>query len=268
MRKRTLLYILCASLAFLSIGCRSEEEIIRAHEEQQEAANQQEIVVRMDDPVEEKQILRVSGDGAILVPADLATVRLSIATEATTAEEAELAYNELLQAVISAITSMDVPRYECVADEMTVYPIQDQSENPPKTTGYSATTTLTVQVSNVAQVGNIVGGAIEAGAKEVQSVEFVLLDETNVYREALADAMVDAAEKAERIATTAGVTLLDISLIEEVSSSAEAANEATVSSEGEEITEDPLESHELLVFAQVMVEYWVEAAPDQTAPHV
>ena len=252
MKKTAIILVLCLVILSLAAGCRSEEEQqVHAQQQQQQ---RQEILLKQE-ATEEKKVLRVTGCGEISTMPDLATVRLSVSSESGTSEEAASKLQEKILSITQVLLDMHISRADIRTEEITLYPLQDHEKNPPVTTGYSATTTIVILVHDTAQVGNIVGAAIQAGAMEIQDISFELLDETTVYHQALAAAVEDATAKAQIIADTAGLKLQGPVLMEEVSTSIQAAEEAAVTSEGSEDLQLPLEVTPLSVFAQVLVEY-------------
>ncbi len=250
--KKTAILAWTLLVIILVAGCRSDEEI--THLQQQKA---QEIIVRQENPVVEHRILRVTGNGQVKAAPDLATLRFGISAEASLAEDAQTLLSERMQLIEEALAGLGVFKGDRSQQDITLYPIQDQEKATPVTTGYNASTILTVSVRKVEQAGNIIGAMIELEGVEVQSVEFALVNETAAYREALDAAMTDAVEKAEVMAATAGVKITAPALVEEISVAGEAADATVLTITGEELLGMPVTASQISISAQVLVEYWL-----------
>jgi len=182
---------------------------------------------------------------------------LNISKEAATAEEVESIMNDTLSNIRFSIGQTGVKRTDITVGQITLYPIQDQTKTPVEITGYTANNTVTVLVHDVAQTGNIIGIAMEAGATSLQSITFELVDESAVYQEALAKAVLDAETKAQVIAETAQESLGNILMIKENGTSIDAAAQAISDTTAEEFAQFSLESIKLRVTAQVVVDYMI-----------
>jgi hypothetical protein len=67
-----------------------------------------------------------------------------------------------------------------------------------------------VLIPDLADVGAVVDAAAKAGANQVYGPNLSIADQTELYKDALADAFEDARDKAEAIAAAAGVSLGDV----------------------------------------------------------
>jgi len=249
-----LLFVTLFVVTLFATGCRTEEERQQVNETLYQ--QKQEILLRQEKQ-EEKRILQVAGCGEINVAPDQATILLNVSEQAATVEEAEAVIKETLSSIRFFVAQMGVKRSDMIVGQATVYPIQDQNKIPAEVTGYIAANTVTIIVRDVAQTGNIIGAAIEAGAAGVQNATFELVDETAVYREALTKAMIDATQKAELIAQAAGETLGKPILVKENSTSFDAASSAIAENISDDMSQFSLDSINLRVTAQVVVEYQI-----------
>ena len=154
--------------------------------------------------------ITVHGTGTVTSVPDQAQLSFGVETQAGTAKEALAANAAEMRRLIAALKSAgaeDVqtqyvsvsPRY---GDEMSVR-------------GYVATNTVSATVQEVGKAGAVIDAAVDAGANQVSGPSLSLSDQEQLYRDALADAVADARERAEALADAAGLTLGDVKSIVE-----------------------------------------------------
>jgi uncharacterized protein YggE len=83
---------------------------------------------------------------------------------------------------------------------MTVY----RENQPPTITGYQASNSVTVTMSDLAKVGAVIDAASLAGANNINGVSFTLRKDRPAKDQALADATREAIGKAQTIAQALG----------------------------------------------------------------
>ena len=268
--KKTLVCILLCIMLSAATGCKSPEEINQT--EQQKPSTQQEIVIKQELEAEQR-VLTVTGNGKVDAPPDIATVQLSVFVQSKTVEEAQNQNTQQMEAVLAAIKTMGIKDENIQTQEVTIYPIQDYDKNPPVITGYRATNAVTVEIHNIKITGELIAAALQAGANEVLSVEFHLLDETEAYQEALAAAVADANAKAQVMAETAGVDLDGPILVQECASNIQNANDNLRFAAAEQPADadagtavTPIQAGQITVSAQVTIQFklsWPSTAPKQ-----
>ena len=135
------------------------------------------------------------------------------------AKEAQLENGRLSNTVVDAVKRWGVPESGIETSSYTLNKIQewDPETRNYKNRGYRLTHTLKVTTSRINDVGDLVDKAVEAGANEVSQITFTLQDETErqARNEALKKAMEIAEEKAQILATTAGIALGGVTNIQE-----------------------------------------------------
>lgn len=201
--KKKLAVLLIIALAFLTAACKSPEEIDQVAQMQQK---REEIVLRQEVP-EEVRVLHVTGTAKVNAKPDLAIVTLRVSSKAETEEEARAANAEKMALVIAAVEELRVAPTSVKTMTATSYPIQETVKNVLTTIAYEVSNEISVEVTNMGIINDIVSKAIEAGATGVSELDLQLLDATDEYRRALADAMVDAQTRAAVLAEAGGFAL-------------------------------------------------------------
>ena len=264
--------IACALICVLivtAVSCKSPEEINQAV--QQQDKDPQQIIIQQ--PVQpEERLLSVTGKGKVDAQPDIATIQLSVYVQAKTAEEAQTQNSVLMDAVITAVKGLGVAEKDIQTQEITVYPITDNPKNTQEITGYSATNSITVKLHDVKKTGELVTAATQAGANEVTSIHFELLDETAAYQQALADAVADANAKAAIMAEAAGADLDGPMIIQEGASyttnMSEQLQYAATPAKTDTNVATPVQAGQLTVNAEVTVQFklkWPAATPAPSA---
>lgn len=268
MKKAIVFTLLCVLIAAV-VSCKSPEEINQAV--QQQNKDPQQIIIQQ--PVQpEERLLSVTGKGKVDAQPDIATIQLSVYVQAATPEEAQTQNSILMDAVITAVKGLGVAEKDIQTQEITVYPIMDNPKNTQEITGYSATNSITVKLQDVKKTGELVTLATQAGANEVTSINFALLDETAAYQQALADAVADANAKASIMAQAAGAQLDGPMVIQEGTSYTTNMNEqlqyAAMPAKTDTDVTTPVQAGQLTVNAEVTVQFklkWPAATPAPSA---
>ena len=269
MKKAIVCILMCALLVAIVTACKSPEEINQAV--QQQNKDPQQIIIQQ--PVQpEERLLTVTGKGKVDEQPDVATIQLSVYVQAPTAEEVQTQNSVLMEAVITAVKSLGVVEKDIQTQEITVYPIMDNAKNTQEITGYSATNSITVKLRDVKKTGELVTAATQAGANEVTSINFQLLDETAAYQQALADAVADANAKAAVMAEAAGAQLDGPMTVQEGTSYTTDMGEQLRYAAGEAQANTgvntPVQAGQLTVSAEVTVQFklkWPAATPAPSA---
>jgi uncharacterized protein YggE len=157
----------------------------------------------------EEDTLTVTGVGRVEDVPDEASFSFGVESRARTAQAAIAANATAMERVIAAIrqaggrdiSTQWVSVYTVTGDDGTV-------------TGYSASNSVSATVG-VGRAGALIDAAAEAGANQISGPGFSSSDSDRLYRDALADAVADARERAEVLARAAGRSLGEISSIVE-----------------------------------------------------
>lgn len=151
----------------------------------------------------------VSGHGTVNVPPDTASVTIGVDIIKPTLAEAQEQATSQATALIEAVKAAGIAPEDIQTEYYSVNILRDYSENadPTLITGFEIVNQLRVTVRDTEQLGDILDAAVSAGANSIYGVNFFVDDQTEAAREARVEAVANAREKAEELATAAGMTL-------------------------------------------------------------
>ena len=155
--------------------------------------------------------ISVSGTGTVSADPERVDITLGIETESSSAADAEQRNAEIAQKVMDALAAKGLGKDKI---ETTSFTLQQLTEYDPLTQknvrkGYQATHMLRVKLADIKTAGDIIDATSLAGANRIDSIQFRLNDDSQkrLQRQALELATKDAADKAQTIASAAGVRI-------------------------------------------------------------
>jgi uncharacterized protein YggE len=162
--------------------------------------------------------ITVTGEGSASAPPDLATISIGVESVARTAAEALAGNNQQTAAVIDAVKGAGVTAENIQTSNFSVSPRYDDRSYGSGTVtiaGYQVNNTVTVRLTDLAGMGQLLDQVVSVGANTINGVSFGFRDDVTVADEARRIAVADAVRKAELYATAAGITLGEIQSIAE-----------------------------------------------------
>ena len=209
MKKGLLLVIgLVLVVSLLLVGCESQESSGSASG--QELSVPQNLSVSLTGSSQQTGIW-VSGTGEVTVTPDVAILTLGVEAQEKTVKEAQSEAASAMAAVVAALKTNGVADKDIQTQWYSISPVTKWVEetNEQITTGYSVTNMVTVKIRDISKAGTIIDAVAEAGGDltRINSISFTVDDPTAYYNQAREQAMQDAKDKAEQMATLAGVTL-------------------------------------------------------------
>ncbi len=159
---------------------------------------------------EQSRTISVSGSSSLKVAPDKATVNVSIETVAKDAKEASAQNAVIMNKIQKDVMALAIPRDKIKTTNYNLSPSYDYNNGKQKLTGYRVSNEILVTVDNIDMVGNVIDTAINAGANNVNSVEFGLKDSEAYKDKALQQAIFDAKRKAQTIAAALGKSIVNI----------------------------------------------------------
>ncbi|MDO5016169.1 MAG: SIMPL domain-containing protein [Eubacteriales bacterium] len=210
--------------------------------------------------------LAVDASATKIVTPDYALVNIAVKSGAPTAKEAADQCAETVNAVMAALDEQGVAQEDYKTSALNVYPQTDYSANPPEVYSYAVYNQLQVKVREIDKLGQVLGAALDAGANEINDIQY-LVDETGeVYRQALAEAYQNAKAKADLLAESQKVELqarpvkieeVAVSPYEPIYRNYDMKEEAMPS---ESVGEVPLSPQQLAITARVQVVFALSQA--------
>ncbi len=147
--------------------------------------------------------VQVSGAAAINVVPDRALVQLGVVTPGLTADQAQAANQAIIQRVMEAIRGLGIADKDIATDYYVIQPVYNDYDSLT-IDGYRVSNVVGVTLREVRQAGDVLVAAFNAGANQVNKVEFYTSDLRRYRDEARQLAMKAAAEKAQDLAEAGG----------------------------------------------------------------
>ena len=139
---------------------------------------------------------------------DLATFDVGVSAIQEDVVQASEEVSERVAQLIATLEALGVAERDIRTVEVSIFPEQDYNrDDEPTTTRFRVINRLNVTVRDTAQLGTLLGRSVQAGANEVSSVQYTFADPVALEAQARIEAMSAARDKAEQLATLAGVQL-------------------------------------------------------------
>ena len=156
--------------------------------------------------------LSVNGRGQVSLPPDIAYVTIGVHTEAGDVSQAVSQNANQVASVMAALADMGVAPEDMQTSNFSLYTGDKYDPNSGQSIGknYMVDNTVNVTVRDLASMGNLLDGAISAGANSIWGVTFDLEDKVASLAQARDMALQDAVTEAQALADAASLTLGDI----------------------------------------------------------
>lgn len=167
----------------------------------------------------ERPTVTVQGSAEVAVPPDQAVVRLGVLAEGATAAEAQEQVNATMQRLLEAVTRRNVPERAIRTEDLSLYPVYGETAPvprqgrpaEPRIVGYRASNVVSVELEDLEAIGGVIDAGIEAGANQLQGIQFRVRDNAAARADALRRAVDDARGQAEALAQAMGMRLDGVS---------------------------------------------------------
>lgn len=152
--------------------------------------------------------ITISADGKVSAKPDLASVTLTVVSEKPTVKQVSADNNEKMNRVIDAIKKIGIEDKDITTSAYNLIPqYRYPTGGSPVLTGYSLRQEVTVKIRKLELVDDVLDSATKTGANEVGQLSFDIDDAGAVKKQARDQAFTKAREKAQDMATAAGVKL-------------------------------------------------------------
>jgi hypothetical protein len=203
----------------------------------------------------------VSGNGIVYVEPDSANVRLGVEVVRTSAQAAQNDNAKLMQKVIAAITSLGIEKDKIQTAGFNIWPeIKYETNQSPKTVGYRCSNQINITLNDLKKTSAVIDNGLNAGANNIQGIQFSRKDVTEAKKLALEKAVKEAADKAHAIAAAAGMKIINIKNISEGNTSLQPiqANDMGLKAMAVSGNETPIASGLIAVQGSVTISYSAE----------
>jgi uncharacterized protein len=158
----------------------------------------------------------VTGDAIVQAQPDTAILVISVVTQGKRAIDAQQENATKSEAVIRALKTAAGAGADIKTSGYSIQPQRVYKENqPPTIVGYEARNSVTVTLSNLSKVGDVIDAAAEAGANDIANISFTLRQDRQARDRALSDATRTAVGKARVVAEALGGRLLRVIEVQE-----------------------------------------------------
>jgi hypothetical protein len=165
--------------------------------------------------------ITVTGEGEVSAVPDIATFSITIQERAEEVEDAQTTATENTNAIIAYLEEQGIEDKDIKTTGYNVYPRYEYTERvctvegycPPGEqvlAGYEVSQSIEVKVRDTEKAGALLSGVGSLGASQVSGLSFTIDDEDELQADARQEAIDDAREKAETLASQLGVRLVRI----------------------------------------------------------
>ena len=153
--------------------------------------------------------ISVDGTGEVFIKPDIAQISVSVTEKAATAPDAQKASTEKINAVVKFLKDSGIEDKDIKTTSYNIYPDYNYTQTGGRIfTGYVVTQSLDIKVRKMDDAGKILSGATEKGANSIGGINFVVDNEDLAKEQARKQAIDKAKEKANKIASDLGVSLV------------------------------------------------------------
>lgn len=148
------------------------------------------------------RVMTVIGNGSLAVEPNIVQIQLEVRTENKQLSQAQQENAIAMNQVIGSLLELGITRENIQTVSYTIVPQYDYIEGKQIFRGYEVTNAITVKITNIEQVGNVIDVAVQNGANGVSNIKFTVENEQLEYQKALSLALKNALEKAQTMAAT------------------------------------------------------------------
>jgi len=152
--------------------------------------------------------ITITAEGRVSASPDTAEMDASIVSNGSTAADTQSSMDTKAAQLLAYLKNSGVAAADISTSDYSLYPQYDYTPgNNNKITGYSASETLQAKIHDLTKVDSILGGITQNGANQIQSVSYIFNDPNQLQDQAREQALSNAAQKAQALASAAGVKL-------------------------------------------------------------
>jgi uncharacterized protein YggE len=167
------------------------------------------------DPTPGEHVISVSGTGKITVKPVVADVSVGVQTQSGTAKAARDDAANVMNAVLAALHNLGITDDNIQTSSLNINPVYDYNSSSPRIVGYQVTNIVSVHVTDITKVADVIDNSVAAGATTVNYVTFDVADRAAAENQARDAAVKDARSHADALAAAAGVTITGVASISE-----------------------------------------------------
>ncbi|WP_290571500.1 SIMPL domain-containing protein [Idiomarina sp.] len=162
--------------------------------------------------------ISVTGAASVSAVPDQASISFAIEQRGNKLSALKTQVDQYTTRLIDDLLDRDIPRDNIQSFQLSIYP-QYETDNDGKREqrGFIVSRNIDVTLPSLALYDQIIDLAIAQGVTRVGQVRFEVSDQQQLYQQALQKAFENARNKAEFIATTAGLEIVSVMSVQEQS---------------------------------------------------
>ena len=200
------------------------------------------------------RVMTVIGNGSLSVEPNIVQIQLEVRTENKQLSQAQKENSYGMNQVIESLLELGIARENIQTISYTIFPQYDYIEGKQVFRGYEVTNAITVKITSIQEVGNVIDVAVQNGATGVSNIHFTVENQQLEYQKALSLALKDSLAKAQTMAQTMQLQLdpHPVKIIEEVREQPVAYRTLSTM---EKTVSTPIEQGQITITATVRVQY-------------
>lgn len=152
--------------------------------------------------------ITVTGLGTINTTPDTAEVTLGVQTgRQKTSQITMSTLNNKIAAITAAVEAVGIEQKNIKTDSLWLNPAYDYVNGTQRDAGFEATQNVKITIKDISKLSAVIDASVEAGANQVQNVQFAVSESNNASTNAREMAISNAQQKAQQLAQQLGVTL-------------------------------------------------------------
>jgi uncharacterized protein YggE len=161
--------------------------------------------------------ITVVGQGEAFGQPDQAEVQVGVETFAESVAQATEQNEAAIQAVMAALTAQGIAEEDIQTTNYSLWAEQIYGERGPEgIAGYRVANQVNVTIHDINKVGDVLAAVTEAGANSIYGIHFRVADPAALEAQARAEAIANARERAETLASLSDVELGQVIAISEI----------------------------------------------------
>jgi uncharacterized protein YggE len=151
--------------------------------------------------------ITVTGTAEMVVVPDRATISLGIQSRSKDVRKAQQEVTATMRGIVKALTDLGIDKKNVMTTNVSVQPQYQWKDGRNYPDGFLCASSVRVKLTDLEKISDVISRSIEAGANDVESLQFERSDITAIKDSVQVLAMRNAREKATRIANEAGVNV-------------------------------------------------------------
>ncbi|MGP4073570.1 SIMPL domain-containing protein [Piscibacillus sp. B03] len=164
----------------------------------------------------DERVMTVMGEGTVTTEPNMAQVVLGVVTRDESLQVAQRQNADLINQVIRSLMNEGVARQDIQTVDYSIQPQYDYVDGVQQFRGYQVSHILSVTIDEIANVGQVIDAAVEAGVNQVMDIQFSVSHPEVFYQLSITRALEDAVAKAETLAEAMNteIDLVPVKIIE------------------------------------------------------